>query len=100
MYVGEEIADSMLVSSEFREMEQRMKESLVLVCEAGCSWLEDDGAGVRLMPEARDEWLQMHRVFDELLTTRSIKYTLIPAEMASLQERIELVLRLHAANER
>ncbi len=51
-YVGQDSARPLCESAEWLELRDRMAESLLIVCEAGCDWLADDG--VRLMPEDRE----------------------------------------------
>lgn len=73
-----------------------MKQGLVVLCESGCSWLVDDGTGLRLMPEDQGEWFRTHGAFEKLLVNRGIEYMLVPAKMESLEERVDFVLRCHA----
>ena len=48
LFVGPQAAAEMLVSQSWKELEVRMKDGVVILCEAGCHWLEDDGT--RIMP--------------------------------------------------
>jgi nicotinamide riboside kinase len=89
LFVGEEAAGQMLASEEWRELEQRMKAGIVILCEAGCSWLVDDGT--RLMPEGMEQWMRIDSVFHELLAARDIRYTVVPKDVVSLEARVKLV---------
>ncbi|KAL1592613.1 hypothetical protein SLS60_011029 [Paraconiothyrium brasiliense] len=89
LFVGEEAASDMLTSEEWRELEQRMKAGIVILCEAGCSWLIDDGT--RLMPDGTTEWMRIDDAFRKQLFARGIRYTVVPKDMVSLEERVQLV---------
>lgn len=43
LFVGEDAAAELLATDTWKELEKRMKESIVVLCESGCVWLEDDG---------------------------------------------------------
>ena len=88
-FVGVEAADEMLASAAWMQLERRMKDGIVILCEAGCSWLVDDGT--RLMPTGLEDWMRVDGAFRELLGARGIGYTGIPKDMVSLAERVELV---------
>lgn len=60
-YAGSEAAAEMMKSAEWLELRDRMSGSLVVICEAGVGWLQDDG--VRLMPEDRGDWIRLHELF-------------------------------------
>ncbi|KAL9117134.1 MAG: hypothetical protein Q9187_006332, partial [Circinaria calcarea] len=53
-YVGQNAAERLLASSTYLTLEQNIKQSLMVVCEAGADWLFDDG--VRLMPTSKEDW--------------------------------------------
>lgn len=89
-YVGQEGAGSMLLSPEWCELKERMAEALVVVCEAGADWLDDDG--VRLMPFDREEWLSFHRLFCRFLDESRLPYAVLFAEITDLDERVNFVL--------
>jgi nicotinamide riboside kinase len=89
MYVGAAAAADMLASDTWKYLEQKMKQGIVFLCEAGCSWLVDDGT--RLMPSGVEEWMKTESVFREQLVARDIKYSIVPRDMGSLQERVQLV---------
>jgi hypothetical protein len=79
----------MLASDTWKCLERKMKQGIVFLCEAGCSWLVDDGT--RLMPSGVEEWMKTESVFREQLVARDIKYSIVPRDMGSLQERVQLV---------
>ncbi|ORY08043.1 AAA domain-domain-containing protein [Clohesyomyces aquaticus] len=89
LFVGEEGAREMLASDKWEELERRMKAGVVMLCEAGSSWLVDDGT--RLMPDGRKEWMRMDSAFREQLTARGICYTVVPKDLVSLEARVQLV---------
>ncbi|KAF2109359.1 AAA domain-containing protein [Lophiotrema nucula] len=89
LFVGREAADEMIASIAWKELENRMKEGIVFVCEAGCSWLVDDGT--RLMPEDMEGWMQIDGAFRELLEARAIPYTIISRDLDALEDRVKLV---------
>ena len=90
--VGKAAAADMLVTAAWKELESRMKDGLVILCEAGGHWLEDDG--VRLMPEDLDEWLRVDASFRDLLEARGIEYYVMSKAMMDIQERVGLVQQL------
>ncbi|KAK1763799.1 AAA domain-containing protein [Phialemonium atrogriseum] len=89
-YVSGESAMEMQRSTGWLELKERMAESLVIVCEAGATWLKDDG--VRLMPEDQEDWLQFHRMFCTLLDESRLPYCVLPCNIHSLSERAQFVL--------
>ncbi|KAF2731272.1 hypothetical protein EJ04DRAFT_498986 [Polyplosphaeria fusca] len=91
LYAGKEAAEGLLASPAWTELEERMKAGIVFLCEAGCSWLVDDGT--RLMPLDEREWMRVDATFRELLDARGINYTVVPKITEDLQERVELVKR-------
>jgi predicted ATPase len=90
LFVSEEAANDMLASKEWAELEHRMKVGVVMLCEAGCIWLTDDGT--RLMPDGPEEWTRIDSAFRVQLAARGIRYTVVPKDMVSLQSRVKLVL--------
>ena len=90
LFVGEEAAGEMLASAKWKELERCMKAGVVVLCEAGCSWLADDGT--RLMPDGTEAWMRIDDAFRRQLAGRGIHYTLVPNHVASLQARVQLVL--------
>ncbi|KAJ4288054.1 hypothetical protein N0V90_012071 [Kalmusia sp. IMI 367209] len=89
VFVGEDAAERMLATEAWKELEGRMKEGIVFLCEAGSSWLVDDG--IRLMPTGLEEWMYVDMAFRELLAVRQIGYMIIPKDLASLAERVRVV---------
>jgi hypothetical protein len=74
-----------------------MRQSLIIVCEAGADWLDDDG--VRLMPESKDEWISMHQLFCRCLEEWGVKYEILPCSVITIGERVAFVLgKWEAAN--
>ena len=100
-YVGSEAAADMVRSVEWLELRERMSASLVVVCEAGMGWLQDDG--VRLMPEDREDWIQLHELFCEMLDEVGLQYFVLSASITDLSDRVGFVLltglSLYAAKE-
>jgi nicotinamide riboside kinase len=87
--VGKEAAADMLATAAWQELESRMKAGLVILCEAGGHWLEDDG--LRLMPEDLYEWLRVDASFRDVLEARCIEYYVMSKEMLHIEERVGLV---------
>jgi nicotinamide riboside kinase len=94
VFVGEEAADDMLASEAWQELERRMKAGIVILCEAGCSWLVDDGT--RLMPDGMEDWMRVDNAFRKLLAAREINYTVCSRNLVSLADRVQLVKELLA----
>lgn len=88
-FVGAEAAAEMLTSDIWLDLECRMKDGIVILCEAGCQWLIDDG--VRLMPTDSSEWTRMDTTFRTLLEARCIAYSVLPHDMVDLSKRVEYV---------
>jgi nicotinamide riboside kinase len=89
LFVGTDAASEMLASEKWKELERRMKAGVVMLCEAGCTWLVDDGT--RLMPDGREEWMRIDDAFRKKLADRGIHYTLVPNHVVSLEARVHLV---------
>lgn len=96
LFVGPESAAEMLASKAWLELESRMKQGIVIVCEAGCHWLIDDGT--RLMPTDMEDWKRVDAAFRDLLKARGISYCVISKDMADLDERVEWVKGLIKAS--
>jgi nicotinamide riboside kinase len=88
-FVGQEASAEMLASRSWIELESRMKAGIVILCEAGCHWLKDDG--IRLMPNHADEWTRIDDTFRSLLEEREIQYYVLPKDLADLGERVDFV---------
>ncbi|KAF2823710.1 hypothetical protein CC86DRAFT_298303 [Ophiobolus disseminans] len=91
-FVGTEAAAAMLGSRSWLQLESRMKAGIVILCEAGCRWLVDDG--IRLMPGDAEEWLRIDDAFRDLLNMRGIDFSIVPKDLADIEERVDLVERL------
>jgi nicotinamide riboside kinase len=91
-FVGVDAAAEMLKSEIWLELEGRMKNGIVILCETGCRWLIDDG--VRLMPKDMEEWTRVDGTFRHLLETRGIGYSVISQEMVDLEERVKFVRKI------
>ena len=89
LFVGAKATEDMLASEAWKELEANMKAGIVVLCEAGCGWLIDDGT--RLMPDDLEAWMRVDAAFRRLLEVRGIDYTVIPKGMASLDERVYVV---------
>jgi len=90
-YVGNEDKARSLVDSEnWMELHDRMASSLIVVCEAGMSWLTDDG--VRLMPRDRDEWVGFHWLFCRFLDKQGLPYMILPSVLVDIKERVGVVV--------
>ncbi|KAF2101258.1 hypothetical protein NA57DRAFT_72700 [Rhizodiscina lignyota] len=95
LYVSEESAQRLLASPIWTALESNMKGGLVILCEAGCSWLVDDGT--RLMPKDDKDWERVDLAFRMLLDMRDIEYILLPRDMKDLERRIEIVVEAHGS---
>ncbi|KAM0345840.1 hypothetical protein ACHAPU_006194 [Fusarium lateritium] len=73
----------------WKEVEARMKASLIVVCEAGAPWLVDDG--VRLMPNGEEAWMKLFRDFCVLLDDVGFDYCVVPRTILDLSERADFV---------
>ena len=45
------------------------------------------------MPKDRDSWMLVHQTFCKLLERRNIDYCIIPSDMASVTDRVDVVVR-------
>jgi hypothetical protein len=86
--VGERAAEELLALTMWGELERRMKTGIVVLCEAGCRWLVDDGT--RLMPTDVEDWMIIDTAFRRLLDVRGIRYILLSKEL-DISERVALV---------
>lgn len=93
LYVGVPAAAELLSSPAWEALEWKMKQSLVVLCESGCSWLTDDG--VRLVPPSATAWLRFDQTFKQLFEARGIRYVTVPAKLIHIEARIGLVLDCH-----
>lgn len=90
-YVGEAAAQSLIESAPWAYLKERMKRSLIIVCEAGADWLNDDG--IRLMPEDRRDWMGLHDLFCATLDSLGLTYHTIPYGLQDLDRRVNLVVQ-------
>ena len=88
-YVSADAVADLQREPAWREVEARMANSLIVVCEAGTPWLMDDG--VRLMPGSEQEWMQVFRDFCGLLEDVGFEYVVLPRIMLDLKERAEFI---------
>jgi predicted ATPase len=92
-YVSKDAENDLIKSTEWLELRERMRKSVVVVCEAGAAdWLVNDG--VRLMPESREDWIGFHQLFCSCLDDWGLVYEVLPCDMTSLHERVAFVLEL------
>jgi nicotinamide riboside kinase len=91
-FVSLEAVEKLFASNTWLELETRMKESIVVLCEAGCRWLVDDG--VRLMPDDIEEWTRVDAAFRDLLQKRDIGYSIISKDMVDIGARVRYVQAL------
>jgi nicotinamide riboside kinase len=84
-------AQVLLASPIWAELEQRLKAGIVVLCEAGCEWLVDDGT--RLMPVDLQDWMRVDVAFRELLDIRGIEYKVLSRDVISRADRVEFVKR-------
>lgn len=89
-YVGTEAAAEMMRSAEWLELKGRISASLVIVCEAGMGWLQDDG--VRLIPEDREDWIRLHELFCGMLDEAGLPYDVLPSNITDIAGRVEFIL--------
>ncbi|RGP72177.1 p-loop containing nucleoside triphosphate hydrolase [Fusarium sporotrichioides] len=71
------------------EIKKRMKNALIVVCEAGTPWLMDDG--VRLMPNSHDEWMDVFHDFCALLDQVGFEYCVLSRTMLDISKRVEFI---------
>jgi nicotinamide riboside kinase len=99
LFVGENAMQQMVSSNEWKALEERMKSGLVILCEAGCTWLVDDGT--RLMPKNMEDWMRVNSAFHEVLETLAIEKVMMPKSVSDLQQRVQIVLdAVHKGNEK
>ncbi|MBE3041987.1 ATP-binding protein [Candidatus Bathyarchaeota archaeon] len=89
-YAGLEASEEMLGSADWIVLKGRMAGSLVVVCEPGAEWPHDDD--VRLIPEDREDWIQLHELFCRMLEETGLAYCVLPAAMTDLSGRVDFVL--------
>ena len=97
MFVGEAAAEELLASADWHDLEQHMKDGIVCLCEAGTSWLVDDGT--RLMPANEQAWMRVDSTFRQLLAARGIPYLVVPRHLEKLDARVNLIIEALMAKE-
>ncbi|KAL8988226.1 MAG: hypothetical protein Q9177_002665 [Variospora cf. flavescens] len=90
LFVGWNETSVLIQEQSWQYLQEMMRSGLVIVCESGGEWLINDG--VRLMPQDRDAWLQMHTTFCETLDGFGIQYHVLPAALRDLNGRVEFAL--------
>lgn len=94
-YVGSDAAQDLINCSEWSgELRDRMRASVVVVCEASgvaAGWLTDDG--VRLMPQDLGEWVGFHDMFCEFLKGQGIEFHVLKADIGGHQGRVNFVVQ-------
>lgn len=91
LFVGNEGAQMLLESMEWASLERNTKAGWVFLCEAGCTWLVDDG--MRLMPKDLEEKEHVDQAFRSLLRERKIEYCIVPRSVTAMDERVALVTK-------
>ncbi|PKS11170.1 hypothetical protein jhhlp_002931 [Lomentospora prolificans] len=89
-YVDPDSVEALMLDTNWIKVIDRMKSSLVIVCEAGVTWLRDDG--VRLMPEDQNDWVHFHSMFCETLDEVGLEYCVLPADIEDISERVGFVI--------
>ena len=90
LYSGEDGLNALQRDSTWQRAAKWMKNSVVIVCEAGGKWLIDDG--VRLMPKDKNAWYKKHQSFCTLLDRMDMEYNILPSSISKIEERIIFVV--------
>ena len=90
-YVSEDAAEDLAGSVDWLQLRDRMRKSMVIVCEAGADWLTDDG--VRLMPESGEEWISFHELFCSCLDKWEVNYRVLLCDITEAYDRLAFVLK-------
>lgn len=93
---GEDAVQALLDTREWKILAQSMRASVVIVCEAGTDWLKDDG--VRLMPENRSDWMDLHRKFCDFMVEMGIPFAVLPNSTTDIESRVGFVVNLWKAS--
>lgn len=88
-HIGSEAVELMISSEYWKELRDRMSESLVFVCETVEAWLVSDG--VRLMPRDLQDWTGYDDEFCRMLDSAGVRYRMIPRSMQNLEDRVAYV---------
>ena len=90
-YAGKDGREALTQTPAWGTAERWMEDGVVIVCEAGGEWLIDDG--VRLMPDDRAAWYEMHKRFCSTLNDLGINHTVLPSAIAQLETRVRFVVQ-------
>jgi nicotinamide riboside kinase len=94
LYTGESEAKQLLDSKKWKDMEDALQNSLIIVCEPVLSWLKEDG--LRLMPKdcsARIELVsEIHGLFCDIPNSLGLKYVILPKDVIDLDARVRFVI--------
>ncbi|KAM0259017.1 hypothetical protein ACHAQJ_003516 [Trichoderma viride] len=88
-HIGSEAVKLMVSSDYWKELRDRMTQSLVFVCETVETWLISDG--VRLMPRDTVDWAEYDKEFCRMLDSAGIQYQVIPRSVQNLKDRAAFV---------
>ena len=92
VHAGVNAREEMLEMTEWDLLKKRMREGVVLLCEAGNrDFLIDDG--VRYMP-SYEEWEGMNDVFKRLLKSNDIVYHLLSKDFVDMDARLKDVIAI------
>jgi predicted ATPase len=80
-HIGSEAVELMVSSDYWRELRDRMSQSLVFVCETVEDWLVRD----------LQDWSEYNEEFCRMLESAGIQYQMIPRSMQNLEDRVAYV---------
>lgn len=90
VYLGNWVADKMLGLHECKFLIERMRNSIVILCEAGSEeWLTGDE--VRMTYQDKSQWKALNEEFRRDLTKHSIDFTVLRGDIVDLRERVAFV---------
>jgi len=93
-HAGETGAEKLLSTKEWKELENVLRDSLIIVCEPVISWLEEDG--LRFMPKdplAKTELVSaIHQMFCDFLDKANFRYSVLPNTLCELDGRLSFVI--------
>ncbi|KAK0614907.1 AAA domain-containing protein [Bombardia bombarda] len=89
-YIGQDGAAALLETTEWHELEARLRTSLIVVCEAAVDRLTDDG--VRLTPSEYEDWRAFHVLSCGLLDRLGLDYVVLPCEITQLSDQVDFIL--------
>lgn len=93
VFVSEKASQKLFTSSTWTQLEKNMKAGLVVLCEAGWNFLQDDGT--RLMPKDAADWDRVDLAFRKLLKECSVDFVVLPKGVQDREERLKAVLAAH-----